>query len=96
MKFYRDKITGKKVVEVDDLSFLKQRNHQWGWFRRHFNHFRLKFALCRADRIYVPNCEVAVDLVRYYFVPKDKIAVDIEKFPHLQPEPKPSKHSCKL
>lgn len=80
MKFYKDKNTGKRVVEVDDLSFLKNREHPWGWFRRHFNHFRLKFALMRADRVYVPNYDVAVDLVRYYFFPKDKIAVDIARF----------------
>ena len=80
MRFYREKGTGRRIVEVDDLSFLKDRNHRWGWLRRHFNHFRLKFALMRADRVYVPSCEVAVDLVRYYFFPKDKIAVNLEKF----------------
>ena len=84
MRFYREYATGRLVVEVDDLSFLKDRNHKWGWFRRHFNHFRLKFARMRADRVYVPSCEVAVDLVRYYFFPKDKIAVDLEKFKRTQ------------
>lgn len=81
MKFYHDGRMGMRIVEVDDLSFLKDRNHSWGWLRRHFNHFRLKLALRRADRIYVPDCLVAVDLVRYYFIPKEKIVVDLEKFP---------------
>lgn len=80
MKIYKEKRTGKKIVEVSDLSFLKDRNHSWGWIRRHYNHFRLKIALKRADRIYVPSYDLAVDLVRYYFIPKDKIAIDIERF----------------
>lgn len=66
---------GEVIVEVGDLSFLKEKKHPYGWLKRHFLHFRLKLALRKADRIYVNDLSTAIDLVRYYFVPKDKIAV---------------------
>lgn len=76
MKRYKDPDTGKKVVEVYDVSFLKEKDHPYGWFKRHFLHFRLKLFLPSADFIYVADTSVGVDLVRYYFVPKEKITVD--------------------
>jgi len=84
MKKYRDSQTGKRILEVYDLSFLSERDSGYGWVKLHFNHFRLKFFLKRADRIYVPDCTLAIDLVRYYFVPKEKIVVDktIFSVPH--------------
>lgn len=75
MKKYKDKDTGVKVVEVSDLSFLKERNHRYGWFRRHYKHQRLRRALKKAGRIIASDSEVATDIVRYYFVPKDKIVL---------------------
>lgn len=71
-KYY--KITGK-VVEVNDLSFISDRVHRYGWIRRHYNHHRLRRALRRADHVIAGNPKIAVDVVRYYFVPKDKITV---------------------
>lgn len=76
MKKYREKGSGKTVVEVCDLSFLREKEHPYGWFKRHFLHFRLKFALRKADKIYVSDTTIGVDLVRYYFVPKHKIVVN--------------------
>ena len=73
MKKYIDESTGEKVVEVRDLSYLKDRNHPYNWFQRHYHHHRLRIALRRADRVLAENDTVATDLVRYYFVPKDKI-----------------------
>jgi len=77
MKKYTDAKTGEKIVEVYDLSFLRDRNHPYSWLKRHFLHFRLKFALWKADRVYAKDTIIGVDLVRYYFVPKEKIIVNI-------------------
>lgn len=76
MKKYRDRKIGKLTLEVYDLSFLKEKEHPYGWFKRHFLHFRLKIALQNVDIIYVPDTITGIDLVRYYFVPKDKIVVN--------------------
>ena len=51
MKKYRDHRTGMKVVEVSDLSFLRDRNHRYGWFRRHYKHHRLRRALKKAGKV---------------------------------------------
>ena len=69
---------GKTIVEIYDLSFLKEREHSYGWLKRHFLHFNLKLALRNADKIYVNDIIAAVDLVRYYFVPKEKIVVNAQ------------------
>ena len=78
MKKYKDRKTGKMTIEVTDLSFLKEKDHPYGWFRRHFFHFRLKLALRNADTIYVSDTSTGIDLVRYYFVSKDKIVVNVQ------------------
>ncbi len=65
----------KRVVEVHDLSFLSDRNHRYGWFRRHYRHHRLRFALKRAKAIVAANPDVAKDLTRYYFIPKNRITL---------------------
>lgn len=77
MKKYKDSKTGKIILEVNDLSFLKEKDHPYGWFKRHFLHFRLKIALLKADVIYVCDATTGIDLVRYYFVPKEKIVVNV-------------------
>lgn len=64
---------GKFVVYVDDLSFLSDRNHSYNWFQRHFHHHRLRLWLKSADVIQASDAEVATALVRYYFVPKERI-----------------------
>ena len=76
MRKYRDGKTGKITMEVNDLSFLKEKEHPYGWFKRHFLHFRLKLALLNVDTIYVRDTTTGIDLVRYYFVPKEKIVVN--------------------
>lgn len=85
MKKYRDSTTGKIILEVSDLSFLKERDHKYGWLRRHFFHFRLKLALLRTDIVYAADTNIGIDLVRYYFVPKGKIIVNTklkQSLPH--------------
>lgn len=82
MKKYIDKQTGERVLEVYDLSYLKEKDHPYGWIKRHFLHFRLKRALSKADIIYVADAVVGIDLVRYYFVPKEIIKVNVRLKSH--------------
>lgn len=74
MKKYTDK-NGRRVVEVNDLSYLVEREHPYNWFQRHFHHHRLRMALKKADLVIASSPEVATDIVRFYFVPKDKITL---------------------
>lgn len=74
MKKYTDK-EGRMVIEVGDLTFIGDRDYPYNWFQRHFHHHRLRLALKKADRVVAANPQVAVDLVRYYFVPKDIIII---------------------
>ncbi len=75
MKKYTDYKAKRRVVEVHDLSFLSDRNHKYGWFRRHYHHHKLRRALKRAEKIIATNPKVATDITRYYFVPKDRITL---------------------
>lgn len=75
MRRYIDDSSGLCIVEVDDLSYLSDRDHPYNWFQRHFHHHRLRLALKKADNIIVPDENVATDLVRYYFVSKDRIII---------------------
>ncbi len=71
----RDYKSKKRVVEVHDLSFLSDRNHRYGWFKRHYRHHRLRYALKKARSIIASNPEVAKALTRYYFIPHDRITI---------------------
>ncbi len=71
----KDYQSKKRVVEVHDLSFLSDRNHRYGWFKRHYRHHRLRYALKKAKVIVANNPEIAKELTKYYFIPKDKISV---------------------
>ena len=73
MAKHSDYRISKRVVEVEDLSFLSDRNHRYGWFRRHYRHHRLRRALKKAEKIVACNPETATDLVRYYFVSRERI-----------------------
>ena len=73
MKCYKQ--NGKRVVEINDLTFISNRNHRLGWLGLHLTHFRIKFALSRADKVIVPSEQVAYDVSRYYFFPKDRIYI---------------------
>ena len=74
MKKHTDK-DGRRIVEVEDLTFISDREYPYNWFQRHFHHHRIRLALKKADVVIAASPEVAIDLVRYYFVPKDKIVV---------------------
>ena len=75
MKKYKDNITGARIVEVSDLSFLREHDHSYGWFRRHYKHHRLRRALKKAARVIAADAAVAGDVARYYRVPKEKINI---------------------
>ena len=75
MKKYRDKRTGVRIVEVSDLSFLRERSHRYGWLRRHYKHFRVRRALKKAGRVIAADPVVAADIARYYCVPKNRIDI---------------------
>ena len=80
MKKYKDK--GLRVVEIDDLSFISDRGHKLGWLGLHFTHFRIKLALRKADKVIVPTKDVAWDVSRYYFFPKERIYISDSKMPY--------------
>ena len=75
MKKSSDYNTRKRVVMVHDLSFLSDRNHRYGWIRRHYKHFRLRRALRKAKEIIAADPKVATEITRYYFIPKSRINV---------------------
>ena len=72
LKKYRNKKTGQRVIELEDLSFLFDRN-RFNWLSRHFYNYRCKKACRKADKILVPNEQLAYEVTKYYFVPKYKI-----------------------
>lgn len=74
IKIYRK--DGLKVLDIYGLDFISDRNHKYGWFGLHFRHLRIKFLLKWADKVYVPDYAVAVDLVKYYFYSRENIIVD--------------------
>lgn len=74
MKKYTDN-EGRNVIEVDDLTFIGDRDYPYNWFQRHFHHHRLRLSLKKADLVVAADTRVAVDLVRYYFVPKERIVI---------------------
>lgn len=74
MRRYIDN-NGKKVVEIDDLSYLKDRDHHYNWFQRHWRHHRIRLAVKNADIVVVPDQDTAIDAARYYFIPKERILI---------------------
>lgn len=66
---------GRKTVYVDDLAFLGDRTSDCTWLQRHFWHHRLRLMLRNADRVVAGSAKTADDLVRYYFIPRDRISV---------------------
>ena len=75
-KIYKERKTGLRSMDIYDLSFISDRNHKLGWFGLHLRHFTIKVFLKCADRVRVPDYKVAIDLIKYYFYPKDRITVD--------------------
>lgn len=70
-----DYTISKRLIEVNDLSFLSDRDHRYGWIRRHYKHHRLRRALKMQRTVIASNPEVAYDLRRFYFLPKERITL---------------------
>ena len=70
-----DYTISKRQIEVNDLSFLSDRDHRYGWIRRHYKHHRLRRALKKQRPIIASTPEVAYDLRRFYFLPKERISL---------------------
>jgi hypothetical protein len=81
IKIYRNQKDGMKVMEIYALDFISDRDNKLGWFGLHFRHFRIKILLKWADKVYVPDYQVAVDLVKYYFYSRENIVVDRTMLP---------------
>ena len=75
MQRYIDPSAGETVVEVRDLSFLRDPSHPYGWLRRHWFHHRLKWILRHSDCILAADEQTAFDIHRFYFIPSERIAV---------------------
>lgn len=75
MKIYKDRLTGERVVEVEDLDFLKNGIRRYSWLYRHYHHFCHKAALSGADRVIAADEDVAKDIVRYYYIPMERITI---------------------
>ena len=59
----KDYKVSKRRIEVADLSFLSDRNHRYGWFRRHFRHHRLRIALKRAEEIVAADYAAVINTI---------------------------------
>ena len=75
MRRYKDAATGNMVIEVDDLSFLTDPSHPYGWLRRHFLHHWLKWVLRHSDRIVASDTTTAFNIHRFYFIPLERIHI---------------------
>ena len=75
LRRYEDPKTGRVVLEVDDLEFLKNPKHGFNWFQRHIRHHWLKWALRHSDVIIAADRETAFDIHRFYFIPSERISV---------------------
>ena len=75
LRRYVDQSSGKIVLEVDDLEFLKNPKHRYGWLKRHFLSQWLKWALNHSDIIIASDKTTAFDIHRFYYIPSARITV---------------------
>lgn len=64
----------KSVVTVHDLIFLSF-PHTYNWIDRHFFNARFKSACRLSDKIVAVSKCTAADIIKYYFIPKEKISL---------------------
>lgn len=75
LRRYVDPSDGKVILEIDDLEFLKNPDHHYGWFKRHFLSHWLKWALNHSDVILAGDQTTAFDIHRFYYIPIARITV---------------------
>ena len=73
LRRYTDSHTGKTILEIDELDFLKNPKHRYGWIKRHFLNIWLKWALKNSDFIVAGDPTTAFDIHRFYYIPSDRI-----------------------
>ena len=64
----------KSVVTIHDLIFLFF-PHTYSWLDRHIFNLKFRSACRKADRIVAVSRCTARDIIKYYFIPKQKITV---------------------
>lgn len=64
----------KSIVTIHDLIFVSF-PHTYNWFSRHIYNVKFRQACRTADRIIAVSRCTANDIVKYYFIPKNKIDV---------------------
>lgn len=64
----------RSAVSVHDLSFLSG-SRDCSWLERHRLNIRVRSSVRKADIIVASSDDTARDVVKYYFIPKQKIAV---------------------
>ena len=79
LRRYTDASSGKTILEVDELDFLKNPKHRYGWIKRHFLNIWLKWALRHSDTIIAADSTTAFDIHRFYYIPFDHITVRASK-----------------
>ncbi len=72
---YTDSQTGKRILEIDELDFLKNPKHHYGWIKRHFLNVWLKWALGHSDIIIAGDSTTAFDIHRFYYIPAELICI---------------------
>ena len=75
LRRYTDSQTGKTTIEIDELEFLKNPEHRYGWIKRHFLNIWLKWALENSDTIIAGDPTTAFDIHRFYYIPAEHIAI---------------------
>lgn len=75
LRRYADPSTGRTTLEVDELEFLKNPSHPYGWIKRHFLSHWLKWALNHSDDIVAGDATTAFDIHRFYYIPSNRITV---------------------
>ena len=75
LRRYADPSTGRTTLEVDELEFLKNPSHPYGWIKRHFLSHWLKCALNHSDDIVAGDATTAFDIHRFYYIPSNRITV---------------------
>lgn len=79
LRRYTDASSGKTILEVDELDFLKNPKHRYGWIKRHFLSLWLKWALSHSDTIIAADSTTAFDIHRFYYIPSSRITVRASK-----------------
>ena len=75
LRRYTDSQTGKTTIEIDELEFLKNPEHRYGWIKRHFLNQWLKWALENSDIIVAGDPVTAFDIHRFYYIPSERITI---------------------